>query len=89
MHVAKLKTLIRCVLSAQLICTFVFAYAKKNRFSHYMAQMSVACILNYLGQNLTKGILGRPALVKIMKINQNLKDELSSLNFNKNVCFNL
>ena len=33
MHVAKTKALISCAVTAQLICVFVFAYAK-SRFSH-------------------------------------------------------
>ena len=32
-HVAKTKGLISCVVTAQLICAFFFAYAK-NRFFH-------------------------------------------------------
>ena len=32
-YVAKTKELISCPVSAQLVCTFVFAYAK-SRFSH-------------------------------------------------------
>ena len=37
-HVAKTKTLISCAVTAQLICVFVFAYAK-IRFSHDAAQL--------------------------------------------------
>ena len=37
-YVAKTKALISCTVTAQLICTFVFAYAK-SRFSHDAAQM--------------------------------------------------
>ena len=32
-YVAKTKTLISCVITAQLLCVFVFAYVK-SRFSH-------------------------------------------------------
>ena len=39
MYVAKTKTLISCAVTVQLICAFVFAYAK-SRFSHEAAQMS-------------------------------------------------
>ena len=35
---AKTKALISCAVTAQLICAFVFAYAK-SRFSHDVAQM--------------------------------------------------
>ena len=35
---AKTKALISCAVTAQLICVFVFAYAK-SRFSHNKAQM--------------------------------------------------
>ena len=35
---AKTKALISCAITAQLICTFVFAYAK-SRFSHEAAHM--------------------------------------------------
>ena len=35
---AKTKALISCAVTAQLICVFVFAYAKK-RFSHEAAQI--------------------------------------------------
>ena len=37
-RVAKTKALISCAVTAQLICVFVFAYAK-SRFSHNEAQM--------------------------------------------------
>ena len=37
-YVAKTKALISCAVTAQLICVFVFAYAKV-RFSHDEAQM--------------------------------------------------
>ena len=33
-YLAKTKALISCMVTAQLICIFVFAFAKKNRFSH-------------------------------------------------------
>ena len=38
MSVAKRKALISCAFTAQLICAFVFAYAK-NRFSHVVGQI--------------------------------------------------
>ena len=38
MYVAKTKALIRCAVNAQLICVFVFAYAK-SRFSHNAAHL--------------------------------------------------
>ena len=38
MYVMKSKTLISCVIIAQLICGFVFAYTK-SRFSHDAAQI--------------------------------------------------
>ena len=38
-YIAKTKALISCAVTAQLICGFVFAYAK-NRFSHDEAQMT-------------------------------------------------
>ena len=37
-HVAKTKVLISCAVTAQLICTFIFAHAK-SLFSHDEAQM--------------------------------------------------
>ena len=37
-YVAKTKALISCAVTAQLICGFVFAYAK-SRFSHDAAQL--------------------------------------------------
>ena len=40
-NVAKTKALISCTVTARLICTFVFAYAK-SRFSHEAAQ--IICI---------------------------------------------
>ena len=40
MHVAKTKALISCAVTAQLICLFVFAYAK-SRFSHNVALLSL------------------------------------------------
>ena len=33
MYVAKTKALISCAVTSQLICVFVFAYAKKPNFS--------------------------------------------------------
>ena len=45
-HVAKTKALISCAVTAQLICGFVFAYAK-IRFSHVAAQITtLRSILN-------------------------------------------
>ena len=38
----KTKALISCMGTAQLICAFVFAYAK-NRFSHDLAHMFPRC----------------------------------------------
>ena len=46
MYVAKTRALISCVVTAQLICVFVFAYAK-TRFSH-----DAAHILWILDKNL-------------------------------------
>ena len=37
-YVAKTKVLISCVVTAQFICTFVFAYVE-SRFSHVEANM--------------------------------------------------
>ena len=37
-YVAKIKVLISCMVTAQLICTFVFTYAK-SRFSHDATHM--------------------------------------------------
>ena len=39
-YVGKTKVLIRCLITAQLICVFVWAYAK-SRFSHDASQMSL------------------------------------------------
>ena len=39
--IAKTKALISCKVTAQLICVFVFAYAK-SQFSHNKAQMILA-----------------------------------------------
>ena len=41
--VAKTKALISCTVTAQLICVFVFAYAK-SRFSHIEARISIVRI---------------------------------------------
>ena len=38
MYVAKTKALISCAVTAQLICVFIFAYAK-IRFSHDVAHI--------------------------------------------------
>ena len=38
MRIAKTKALISCAVTAQLICVFVFAYAK-SRFSHDAAHL--------------------------------------------------
>ena len=42
---AKTKALISCAVTAQLICLFVFAYAK-NRFSHNEAHLVTSVINN-------------------------------------------
>ena len=42
---AKTKTLISCTVTTQLICAFVFAYAK-SWFSHDMAQLVTVCSIN-------------------------------------------
>ena len=47
MSVAKAKALISCAVTAQLICVFVFAYAKKKRFSHNEAQF-MFCVCIYI-----------------------------------------
>ena len=39
-YVAKTKSLISCAVTAQLICVFVFAYAK-SRFSHNEAHFTL------------------------------------------------
>ena len=46
--VEKTKALISCAVTTQLICTFVFAFAK-CRFSHDMAQMDQSL---YVGTNI-------------------------------------
>ena len=47
MRVAKTKTLISCVVTAQLICVFVFAKAK-IRFPHNAAHMKLCEILSIM-----------------------------------------
>ena len=39
------KTKISCAVSAQLICAFDFAYAKKNLFSHHTAHMILGILI--------------------------------------------
>ena len=46
-YVAKTKALISCMVKAQLICIFVFAYVK-SRFSHNMAVMRTLIRVNCL-----------------------------------------
>ena len=41
--VAKAKALISCPVTAQLICTFVFAFVK-SRFSHDVTRMSYGIV---------------------------------------------
>ena len=48
MCVAKTKVLISCAITAQLICAFVFAHAKKNRYSRDAAHFTVSNI-RYVG----------------------------------------
>ena len=43
MCVAKTKVLISCAVTMQLICVFVFAYAKR-RFSHDAAHLDPTCM---------------------------------------------
>ena len=47
--VAKTKALIRCAVTAQLICGFVFTYAK-SRFSHNEAQIMYAFMQELITQ---------------------------------------
>ena len=44
MRIAKTKALISCTVTAQLICVFVFAYAK-SRFSHNEAHIIFSFLL--------------------------------------------
>ena len=44
MRIVKTKALISCAVTAQLICIFVFAYAK-SRFSHNEAHIALTCCL--------------------------------------------
>ena len=44
---AKTKALISCTITAQLICTFVFAYAKGS-FSHDVAHFNVGFKQNFM-----------------------------------------
>ena len=43
-YVAKTKSLIRCAVNVQLICAFVFAYAK-TRFSHDAPDMTLSTVI--------------------------------------------
>ena len=43
MYVAKTKPLISCAVTVQLICAFVFAYAK-SRFSHDLAHVFISFV---------------------------------------------
>ena len=47
--------LISCVEAAQLICTFRFAYAKKNRFSHDKAHFLSGFQLDITVTDLNEG----------------------------------
>ena len=42
MYVVKTKVLIRCLVTVQLTCTFVFTYS--NRFSHDVANINCVII---------------------------------------------
>ena len=55
-YVAKTKALISCAVTAQLICAFVFAYAKKNQFFHDTAHMVLPTFFCFAGdyRNLFK-----------------------------------
>ena len=44
MYAAKIKALISCAVTAQLICAFVFAYAK-SRFSHDATEFTIIIIV--------------------------------------------
>ena len=46
-YVVKTKVLMSCLVTAQLICTFVFAYAK-SMFSHDVAQFNHSSALPFL-----------------------------------------
>ena len=56
---AKTKALISCAVTAQLICRFVFAYAK-SRFSHDAAQIMV--ILHSFAKPSSNNVL-QPSLI--------------------------
>ena len=76
MDVAKTKALISCAVTAKLICTFVWAYAK-SRFSHDAAQLPLKIIrlmkmtkkdcCNYKNK---KSIIIRPKIVSLISIFQ-------------------
>ena len=51
MYVAKTKALVRCLVTTQLICVFIFAYAK-SRFSHDEAHLSFSSFYNKINQGL-------------------------------------
>ena len=58
MYVANTKGLISCMVTAQLICTFAFAYAK-SRFSHDATQLCnqhFTLAENYINSNIYKEI---------------------------------
>ena len=51
---AKTKVLISCAVTTQLICGFVFAYAK-SLFSHDAAHLKVGCKRFYIAQTCQHG----------------------------------
>ena len=59
----KTKVLISCAITAQLICVFVFAYAKKNSFlmtwlTYYTGQTVEGNLLGVYGQGEYIGVAG-------------------------------
>ena len=63
-YAAKTKALISCAITAQLICTFVFAYLK-SRFSHDAAhETSVQTFANFESLYNCKVVLVIPELIQ-------------------------
>ena len=68
MYVAKTKVLIRCMVTTQLICAFVFAYAK-SKFSRDVARIKVKeCIMKLILKNKINSYENKRSLNLILLI---------------------
>ena len=88
-YVVKTKALISCVVAVQLICTFVFVYAK-IRFSHDVAHILVKIFRSC--KQLTKAKYYLHILYSVNTSNKNANKinlgKIRKIYLKNNICFN-